>query len=778
MKILKINIEDFGCFSKRSFEFSGDLNLILGENESGKSTLLSFIKFILYGLPKKSGDTVFERLRSISWTQSVASGSMQIEVGDKIYTISRRGVLRATAKRESYTEDCTIVDESLGIEVHKGECPGELFLGVPLAVYESTCFISQLGSSDLNVGDVSQSLQNMLVSADEGISLQKALDKIDSARKLFLHKNGKGGSLFELGEEENRLSERLSVAMGQFNQILAREDAIKEMKASLSEKRSELDRVEDTLSALNLVSVAKRFELLHEKQAELLGLQNKKEEFIKENCSPDRTLPNAEFINSLSEAISALASAKESAAAAKERLVADENALKEFMGKESKINQEKLTRTLNPEATCDTIRADILRAAKLKKSAKTETLIAILSFVIGAILGGGLFFLVNALVGGGTLAAFSIIGTVLLAIGANSRKKAAGLLNSADSALSEFGISENEGDLLVRVELLRNAIKRFFEDRAKLDELNHNKTCSLSAYDIRLDDLKKAENTQNALLSSWDGGKISPDDSLDKAKMVFNELSAMSSEESYLKRTIGEMARELAEYNEKDIRARIPASVMEKYTLKDVEEFERKKKFLSDSIKFLSDKTISSERELIQLQSKCDNPARISASLYELRAEKERQSQKLDALVLASEALTSASANIRSTVTPILREKAGEYLSVLTSGKYDTLGIDEEYNMSTRSGEKNHSVSLLSAGTKDLAYISLRLALLHLLFKDEPAPLTLDDALAQLDNGRAKNALSLLASYCKGGGQCLLFSCHTREEEMIGDIIKPNIIRL
>ena len=51
MKILEINIERFGMLRERSIRFDGGLNVLSGENESGKSTVLSFIRYMLYGLP-------------------------------------------------------------------------------------------------------------------------------------------------------------------------------------------------------------------------------------------------------------------------------------------------------------------------------------------------------------------------------------------------------------------------------------------------------------------------------------------------------------------------------------------------------------------------------------------------------------------------------------------------------------------------------------------------------------------------------------------------------
>ena len=46
MKIININIEEFGCLEDKRYNLSPEFNLAVGENESGKSTLLAFIKFI------------------------------------------------------------------------------------------------------------------------------------------------------------------------------------------------------------------------------------------------------------------------------------------------------------------------------------------------------------------------------------------------------------------------------------------------------------------------------------------------------------------------------------------------------------------------------------------------------------------------------------------------------------------------------------------------------------------------------------------------------------
>ena len=51
VKINSVNITEFGALENFQLEFSGGLNIIKGKNESGKSTVLLFVMYMLYGLP-------------------------------------------------------------------------------------------------------------------------------------------------------------------------------------------------------------------------------------------------------------------------------------------------------------------------------------------------------------------------------------------------------------------------------------------------------------------------------------------------------------------------------------------------------------------------------------------------------------------------------------------------------------------------------------------------------------------------------------------------------
>lgn len=74
MIIEKLNIKAFGRLRDYELELSPGVNIIEGENESGKSTLCAFIKFIFYGIPAK------ERAAYASWSDSRADGSLTFSV--------------------------------------------------------------------------------------------------------------------------------------------------------------------------------------------------------------------------------------------------------------------------------------------------------------------------------------------------------------------------------------------------------------------------------------------------------------------------------------------------------------------------------------------------------------------------------------------------------------------------------------------------------------------------------------------------------------------------
>ena len=107
MIIESINIKSFGVLRDMTLDFSETVNVIEGENESGKSTLASFMKYMLFGFDTEEEEgRVSERRKRINWTTETAAGTMTVRVKGKRYLISRETVpTSSTTGRPSYKEE-------------------------------------------------------------------------------------------------------------------------------------------------------------------------------------------------------------------------------------------------------------------------------------------------------------------------------------------------------------------------------------------------------------------------------------------------------------------------------------------------------------------------------------------------------------------------------------------------------------------------------------------------------------------------------------------------
>lgn len=155
------------------------------------------------------------------------------------------------------------------------------------------------------------------------------------------------------------------------------------------------------------------------------------------------------------------------------------------------------------------------------------------------------------------------------------------------------------------------------------------------------------------------------------------------------------------------------------------------------------------------------DPMVIASGLRDAQERKDRLEEQFEAIGLAVDALREADAEIRGRFSPVLGRTAAKYLSRLTGGRYDELTLARDFSAMTRlhGDSVAREAGYLSGGTVDLMYLAVRLAVCELaLPKEEPCPLILDDALVNLDPGREKAAMDLIADLAEKR-QVILFKC-------------------
>ena len=109
-------------------------------------------------------------------------------------------------------------------------------------------------------------------------------------------------------------------------------------------------------------------------------------------------------------------------------------------------------------------------------------------------------------------------------------------------------------------------------------------------------------------------------------------------------------------------------------------------------------------------------------------------------------------------------------MSTLTDGRYGELSLDHSFALSYESGGELRHIDHMSTGTRDMAYLSLRLALADVISGEGKLVVMLDEATAHMDDTRAKNLLRLISERAGAGAQHILFTCHGRESRILSEI--------
>jgi DNA repair exonuclease SbcCD ATPase subunit len=148
---------------------------------------------------------------------------------------------------------------------------------------------------------------------------------------------------------------------------------------------------------------------------------------------------------------------------------------------------------------------------------------------------------------------------------------------------------------------------------------------------------------------------------------------------------------------------------------------------------------------------------------------------ELQAADYAKSIMESVTQRRHSKVAPQLAELASGYLEMITDGAYKELLINQDMQISIRIPQtkalNQDPERMLSKGTVDQVYLSLRLAMVQTMTKDtEQVPMVLDDPFAHYDDSRVLSAMQLMAQVSKRS-QVLLFTCRedvVRVAESVG----------
>lgn len=777
MRIIDCTLTEFGAFRDKTFTFGEGLNIIEGGNESGKSTLLAFIKFMFYGVPRKlASETVSERDRILSWSGGVASGRMTVETADGTFRIERTLRHVQSGARDTYPETVRLIDTATGEQIHKGEEPGEVFFGVPTQVFESTCAVRQTQCTHIDTAQLGSSIENLLFTGDESLNTQRAADRLNSVRRTLLHKNGKGGRLYELTEERGEVRERLDRARQSAAAMIDRQLRVEDLRKKSAEQRARLLVCEETCSNFENFALLRRFTQMHELEKKTKTLRGRLDE-LQSTRGYNGYLPDDAYLSYLRGLKQRLSVTIEDCATGQANLRrATREAEPDERQKVRLAHAEKLRTSGGQELAMGQFAA---RRAAVKHLLLPGVLMAVLGvLLIAAGVAGFLGLAMDATWRTVLLASGAVFGAAgVLCLWMRGRKSRA-----LTAFLESYGMSPS---------CTEAALGGYFDECISLA---HKHTLAQDALQDASRLVSERERVMQVVCSDCvqtlsrmgiSATDAEPEELYARLDRALTDFSALAVEHEKLRRewerldaNLRELRAELSGQNEAELRAHLTVQQAQAAMGEDITRVRGERDYLRRAVSDADARCNEMEKQLVSLQATAEDPGKLSLQLEELDRTLADCKQRHDALVLASEALALASARVRRGVTPRLRSGAGELMGRLTGGRYTDLGISGSMSITVDADGETRPIEAMSGGTVDAAYLSLRLALLEVLYGMDFPPLLLDESLCQLDDARATHFLSMLVEWCADDAQCLLFTCQSREAAYCKQLGRFEHIRL
>ena len=252
MQLLHANAT-YGKLDQARLDLQPGLNVICAPNEGGKSTWCRFLLAMFYGLNTRQRGDLADKNRFQPWSGSLMQGKLELSVGDKELTLSRR-TQRPDAPLGVFS--CTYSGTDTPVPGLDAARCGETLLGVPQSVYQRCAFIPS-GSLAIDAdADLERRISALISTGDEKISFSQVESRLK--KQLRQRKYNRSGSIPLLEaeiaglraaqQEAQTLTGQLENLQQQLSQ--AREDQARRRQARLQVAQESLREKERCLQAL------------------------------------------------------------------------------------------------------------------------------------------------------------------------------------------------------------------------------------------------------------------------------------------------------------------------------------------------------------------------------------------------------------------------------------------------------------------------------------------------------------------------------------------------
>lgn len=290
MKINKLKINAYGKLKEKEIELGENINLIYGENEAGKSTLLKFITNSFYGISKnKNGKEMSDFEKYTPWVGEEFSGKLEYELDNQ----EKFEIFRDFRKKNPkiFNEEMEDISKKFNIDKNRGN---EFFYEqtkVDEALFLSTVLVNQqevkLEKQEHNI--LIQKIANLVGTGEDNVSFKRAIDRIDRRR---LEEIGTDRSREKPMNIVNKKISELEKEKQELEKYVDIKYEIEEQKNSLSSEIEKLENENTFLKEIKLIHENEKIEnekihlkgeLKNENNEKINGIKDKISEINKNN---------------------------------------------------------------------------------------------------------------------------------------------------------------------------------------------------------------------------------------------------------------------------------------------------------------------------------------------------------------------------------------------------------------------------------------------------------------------------------------------------------------
>lgn len=270
MQFKNIQINGFGKLEEIHLDFKNGLNLIVGENESGKSTLTEFIKGIFYGVNRnKAGKEYSDYEKLKPWKDSNFSGKLTYELEDEEYIVYR-DFNRNNAK--VYDKSGIDITGEFNKDKARGAEVGATHFGMDEDTFENSVFVRQkeIKVNELSQNTMLQKLTNMIQSGEEDVSYEATIKKLE---KILLEEVGTERTQNKPKNVLKREIAELELAKSQLLSNRTKQDEIDRRLKVLREKEKKNEK--ELADAIQVFDIKNKYEQIIQEEKAKFDLEKK-----------------------------------------------------------------------------------------------------------------------------------------------------------------------------------------------------------------------------------------------------------------------------------------------------------------------------------------------------------------------------------------------------------------------------------------------------------------------------------------------------------------------